>query len=892
LIYNSEDTEVPHELIQTYYATFFPKFRALLPISAQAKCSKNHPGMLPPLQSLTAAQVELLWFSAANNFAGLPYFPRENIWNYVREHISVSGLLQFSPGPTTIALAENLFQCIVECGDVQAAEFLLEKRYVNANKQVFIVNDYQYTPVERSAKLRNIPMTRLLVHYKADVNKTHVEHYHPEKGALEHAVSLFNVAEPPLDLIHILLESGASITVRVLERALSKLYLQVAETLIYKGAQDHHMEWTQRGIFLYALKQSDVDTATRIVEIMLRVKASIAHSVTVHRKTLNESLWRDFSPRSVLDMAAEQGYLEVVRILLDSGIRLTEETLTCAIRSTNMELVLYLLHEDVNVDTVATLFRCPDKSGLRSWPSNLNFDYTLRTPYSEAIRSRNTQLIRLLKDKGALRHIYRNSEFKAALFASAEVGNLEIVRSLIRDVRGKEKELGCALFKACAAGHEKLAQTLIAAGADANAPPENLLDGGSSLAEALKRKMAGLVQLLLNTGANPNVISDGRAKVRGIITPLGIAVEQGDLSLIKDLLFAGARVNPIDQHDEEVLALSMAIRSKNTEVIQLLLDNGADINSRLGCDTPLAATIESGVIEMIDWLLERGADPADEDALLQAMSQSIDLVQRLLRSFSKRYPYGKGDYGSKALLRAVRAQDLPLVQALLQANIGVGGNWFDNHHFHEYKTPLVIAIEVNDQELVEMLLSKVADLNRLVRYGGERRTALLVAVSVGSPQMIQLLISRGANLNLAATRGIDRTPLQMAAEKGRLEVVQLLIEKGAEVNALPAMKGGATALQLAAIGGYIGIAEELLRQGASVNAPGSNICGRTALEGAAEHGRIDMVQYLLNAGAEITGSGYHQYAMAMQYAKENGHGAICGLLESAAESNGTVLTLE
>lgn len=224
MIDNSEDTEIPHELFQTYYATFFPKFRALLPISAQAKCSETRPGKLPPLQSLTTAQVELLWFSAANNFAGLPDFPRENMWNYVREHVSVSGLLQFSPGPTTLAQAENLFQCIVESGDVQAAEFLLEKQYINANKQICIVKDVRYTPVERSAKLRNIPMARLLVHYKADVNKTHAKHDQAEKGALEGAVSLFgNAAEPPIDLIHILLEAGASITVRVLERALSKL---------------------------------------------------------------------------------------------------------------------------------------------------------------------------------------------------------------------------------------------------------------------------------------------------------------------------------------------------------------------------------------------------------------------------------------------------------------------------------------------------------------------------------------------------------------------------------------------------------------------------------------------------------------------------------------------
>ncbi|KAE8441125.1 hypothetical protein EG329_005837 [Mollisiaceae sp. DMI_Dod_QoI] len=898
LIDNSKDTETPYELVQTYYATCFPKLRALLPIAAQAKCSTNPPGMLPPLQSLSATQVELLLFSTANNFAGLPNFPRENMWNYIREHISVSGLLQFSPGPTTIALAENLFQCIVECGDVQAAEFLLEKRYVNVNKQVCIVDDDRYTPVERSAKLRSLSMTRLLLHYKADLNKTHVEDNNAEKGALERAVSLSgDAAEPPLDLIHLLLESGASITISVLERALSKLYLQVAETLIYKGAHDHHTEWTQRGIFLYALKQSDADTATRIVEIMLRVKASIAHSVTVDGKTLNESLWRDFSPRSVVDMAAEQGYLQVVRILLDSGIRPTEATLTCAIRSTNMELVSYLLHEGASVDSVASLFRCLDPV-LTGCTGDRRFDYTLRTPYSEAIRSRNAQLIRLLKNKGALRHIHQNPEFKAAVLAAAEVGNLEIVRSLIRDGRGKEEELGCALFKACAAGHEKVAQTLITAGADVDAPPENLLDGHSSLVEALKRKMIGTVQLLLNTGANPNLMSVSRPYVPNwfIKSPLGIAVEHGDFSLIKDLLFAGgACVNP---NHNEANTFSIAIRSKNMEVIQLLLDNGADINSRFEGDTPLVAAIESGGIEMIDWLLDRGADPADEHALLGAMSQSIDLVQRLLRSFSARYPYGKGGYGSKALSQAITTQNLPLIQALLQANISVDGN-FPADSVHENKTPFAIAIESNDQAVVEMLLSKVADLNRIVGYEGwcywkmkERRTALLVAVNVGNPQMVQLLISRGANLNLAATRGIQRTPLQLAAEKGHLAVVQLLIEQGAEVNAPPAMKWGATALQLAAIGGYIGIAEELLIHGASVNAPGSDIFGRTALEGAAEHGRIDMMQYLLNAGAEITGPGYHQYAMAMQYAKENGHGAICELLESAARSNGTVLTLE
>jgi ankyrin repeat protein len=847
-----------------YYATVIPTLKSLLPTAALEEYSESGSRKIPPFEILHEAHLKLLFFSVANNFAGVAEFPLKGIWDFVRNQISVPGLMQLAPGPTTKALAEKLFNCAIESGDVQAVEHLLQKRYADAKEQICIIEDVRYTPVERSAKLRDITMTKLLIHYKADVNKTYVKAKHEGNGALQRTIGKYERmihADPAL--VQVLLDSGANIDSDIIKSVINRGDAQVAEILVRKGAYDNHEAWTKDGILHAAVKHLDSETATRIVQVMLQVKANINYFL--------DHSGGGTCPRRVLDMAAQRGYIGLVQMLLRCGAFLTEDTLTCAIQSANMDLVQYVLQEGAKIDSCATFFK---------------------TPYSEAIRNGNMDLVRLLEDQGALCHIEEKSRFKAAVCAASEVGNLGVLQSLIqRGADTHEEELGYALFAASKAGHEEAALLLIDAGANVNVYSGPSSDNGPPLYEALKRKMGGLVRALLNVDADVNWGSD-RYSEPWRPPCLQFAIEWGDHSIIKDLIFAGANVNAAINLYNIQAPLSAAVMKGDTELIRLLLAKGADVNNPSARhSTALAAAVINGDINLIRFLLEEGAEPCDETALLEAISQSSDLVHLLLEAFAKRYPRGKKGYGSRALAKAIQEDDVPLLEALLKVNADVGSFCWERGIG---KTPLALAIEKNNLARVQRLLDRENDLNSIIwapsrsRYSNTeppRLTALLVAVRTKDPQMVQLLINKGADVNFAATRGVKHTPLQMAAKIGNLAVLQVLIRNGAEVNADPAERGGATALQFAAIGGFVGIAEELLKRGAHVNAPPAKLHGRTALEGAIEHGRIDMVRFLLNAHAEIKGPGHRQYERAMEYAKENGHRVIREMLESFPHSD-------
>lgn len=77
--------------------------------------------------------------------------------------------------------------------------------------------------------------------------------------------------------------------------------------------------------------------------------------------------------------------------------------------------------------------------------------------------------------------------------------------------------------------------------------------------------------------------------------------------------------------------------------------------------------------------------------------------------------------------------------------------------------------------------------------------------------------------------------------------------------------------------------EILLDRGAEADAPGSKAYGKTALEAASENGRLDAVSMLLRAGAGRGGEDKAQFERAMSFARPNGFGYICDMLEDYIE---------
>lgn len=145
-----------------------------------------------------------------------------------------------------------------------------------------------------------------------------------------------------------------------------------------------------------------------------------------------------------------------------------------------------------------------------------------------------------------------------------------------------------------------------------------------------------------------------------------------------------------------------------------------------------------------------------------------------------------------------------------------------------------------DLSLVQNKLSEDVNVDQRDAAG---RTALMVAAENGRLQIVNLLLSKGADLNAHDNR-FGSTAVMLAAYSGHEDIVEILIHNGADVNA--ARSDGVTALMLASMQGNLGIVRAFLRQGARVNA--TDYEGRTAVRIARYRGHIDVARELESAG--------------------------------------------
>ena len=413
------------------------------------------------------------------------------------------------------------------------------------------------------------------------------------------------------------------------------------------------------------------------------------------------------------------------------------------------------------------------------------------------------------------------------------------------------------------------ARQLLKAGADANGTTERAV---TPLALAIDNGNTEMVGLLLKAGA-----SALQAGPTGE-TPLMRAAEIGVLPVVTALLAHGAEVDARDAHFGQT-ALMFATRAGHVPIVRALLASGANPNAatRVG-NTP--AFIKPNSVPGFGFGVGilRGGVPADR---------------------GRREPIP----GSMTpLLYAARHNHTEVAAALIKAGADLNGKEANDIW------PLLMAISSNSMSVAKLLLDRGSAVNGQDWYG---RSPLWEAVNVRNLyvhnatfkngiqrepvlELIKALLAAGADVNtrtretppfrhhlLEITGSLEwvdftgQTPFLTAALAGDVTVMKLLLAQGANPR-IDTFEGTSALMAAAGVNWVLAQTwtegpEQLLEAvklchdlGMSVNQ--ANSMGITALHGAANRGSDAIIRFLVENGADLTAQDKQQRS-ALDWAK-------------------------
>lgn len=872
-------------VLSHYRTHILPVVQALLPRSIVGD------GQCNTAEELSAMHLKLLVYMVTNRMPGISKgFPLDTVYEYLKEPVGklLSGNCLTSIRTDSILsllpVAEFHFVGAIEAGDVYTVDSLLLSgiRGIDANDTVCVIDGAKYTPIERSARLQHLTLTKLLLKAGADVNKSHAEvdegHWTDRMefssgnaepcGALENAWKSRNKSSGH-ELATVLAQAGGQCGSHMLQQILSSEDTKMIEILIRHGLRRFYPGWAQNGFLQRCAIAVSRGTLYFMVAELNEMGFDLSTPIDANPHKRYCTFWQDRRPPLFLiDVAAQRGDMDLVVCLRGRGAQMTSDVLIAAVQSRNAELVRYLVDEGAPLD-------------------DFSF-YSYSTPLAEALRTPDQEIVLLLTNVVDIGDIKDKNCFCATLAAIAEVGDMQMLRRCL-EMRHhcSEAVLGYALTKAILAHQLGTAEILLNAGASLDSDCISGLFDSRSLPDhhSMKcmKQISPLVGAILThqTAMAMNLLDHGAECDAAVHA----AVQCGDPAILDEVIPASAPLWAVYGMEPYLHsrndAFGEALNADDVCWFQRLLSAGCNPSQDI-----LVNAVHRNNLEIVQMLKEWGVNCLMPGMLGMAVTKSSEMFRLILREMKSRLGRDLGMWGVEALDIAIQSDRADLVKILMDN----GASCSAYREFGEVKCALATAIRRQggqDLQLVSTLLklgtdpdeiiSEVKSSNELFLGTKCCETALLVAISTEQPKMVQLLIDHGSNINLAATGRIKRTPLQQAAENGSNKIVRLLLEQGANVNCPPAARSGGTALQLAAFAGNMGVVELLLDHGADPVASGSIVGGRTAIEGAAECGRTDIVPFLLrNCSPPL-----HQIIKAKQKAQENNHQAIVDMLEEA-----------
>jgi ankyrin repeat protein len=264
-----------------------------------------------------------------------------------------------------------------------------------------------------------------------------------------------------------------------------------------------------------------------------------------------------------------------------------------------------------------------------------------QTPLHIATQAGNEAVVKLLVEKGAhidCKDVYGN----LPLHYAAQIGNLEIVEIFINKkekdiINARNKKKRTALYLASEKGHREIVDFLIRQQADIRCISKN---GNSALHYAAKAGQMKVLKLLLEEHKwfvnHPNLNKE---------TALHMAAKKGQAAAVQYLITRGFNIDEPNINGCSPLAL--AIKYQHSETINLLKQNGANINN-IGIRALHWAASKNDTV-LIERLIENGASVEIRDesgqtplqyAIKRINKQAFKTLERLGADTNVRNKYG------------------------------------------------------------------------------------------------------------------------------------------------------------------------------------------------------------------------------------------------------------
>ncbi|MBD3254170.1 MAG: hypothetical protein GF383_03715 [Candidatus Lokiarchaeota archaeon] len=450
-----------------------------------------------------------------------------------------------------------------------------------------------------------------------------------------------------------------------------------------------------------------------------------------------------------------------------------------------------------------------------------------------AARNKDFRMVKWAVNMGADVNA-RNEDGKSALIYACDYkASIEIAQYLVKngaEVNVKAKYGDSPLGYGAMYGELALVKFLLESKADVNMQGEY---GRTALHYASTPRdwssnYFGIAKLLLENGADPNLVNDGGdnpllealmydnfdVRILNLLVEFGIvleatggydatalsrAAERGNLEIMK-------KIEEKVKHSKswnEILrkALIGAMNEDKKEIVIYLLKKAENkLEKDFYCINVLAYASRFGYTDIVEYLIDGILDPKTDDVY----------------------------YGLK---EACYEGHLGVVKLLIQAGADPNGG-----DFGASENPLMKVARHGYIDIANYLLEQGADIE-VRSYEGH--TPLLFAAYDGKNEMVQFLINRGANVN--ATNNLNWNAVMQACVQGYYDLVKVLIEAGSELHLIDEEKG-ATTLMLAAWSCSLKIVKLLLENG--VDKTIKDKSGATASDLARSRGCSQIAEFI------------------------------------------------